>query len=231
MARTLAQCGAAVAIHYHQNEALATTLAEELKSLGVRALPVQADITDLPSVSTMRDRITQTLGPADIIVNNAVSQYQWTSVLEQSPADYEAQFRTCVLHNLYMVKTFVPAMITRNWGRVIAINTECTALCNPNTSAYISGKGGQDRLLRVLAKEVGPHQITVNQIAPGWMISQKDRSTATEHNEGYEKNVPLHRRGTDQDIANLVAYLASDLANFISGVYIPVSGGTVMPGI
>jgi 3-oxoacyl-[acyl-carrier protein] reductase len=88
-----------------------------------------------------------------------------------------------------------------------------------------------DRVLRVLAKEVGPHQITVNQVAPGWMISDKYRGTPEEHPPEYEANVQLRRRGYDQDIANAVTFLASDLAAFITGAYLPVCGGNVMPAI
>jgi 3-oxoacyl-[acyl-carrier protein] reductase len=122
-------------------------------------------------------------------------------------------------------------MIARKWGRVVAINTECSMQCTPNQSAYVSGKRGMDGVLRVLAREVGEHNVTVNQVAPGWMISDRARETGTEYQEGYAKNVPMKRRGDDQDIANAVAFLASDLADFITGVYLPVCGGNVMPGI
>ena len=74
-------------------------------------------------------------------------------------------------------------------------------------------------------------QITVNQVAPGWTISDKDRKSGLERQEGYESKVPLNRRGTDQEIANVVAFLASDLASYITGVYLPVCGGNVMPRI
>ncbi|HTG69688.1 MAG TPA: SDR family oxidoreductase, partial [Candidatus Udaeobacter sp.] len=84
---------------------------------------------------------------------------------------------------------------------------------------------------RVLAKEAGEHQITINQVAPGWTISDRDRANNTEENNGYAQTVPLKRRGTDQEIANTVAFLASDLASFITGAYIPVNGGNVMPAI
>ena len=130
-----------------------------------------------------------------------------------------------------MAKAFAPAMIRRKWGRIIATNTECAMQNWPNQSAYVSGKRGMDGVLRVLAKEIGVHQITVNQVAPGWMISEKYRRDHTECQPAYEKSVPLRRRGQDQDIANAVAFLASDLAGFISGVYLPVCGGNVMPTI
>jgi 3-oxoacyl-[acyl-carrier protein] reductase len=229
--RTLADCGADVVIHYHGAQAKAEALLKEVRAKGVRAMTVQADIGNVKSVTAMKDAIVSTLGDPSIVVNNAVSQYTWTTVLEQAVEDYESQFRTCVLQNVLMAKTFAPAMIRQRWGRIIAINTECAMQNFPNQSAYVSGKRGMDGVLRVLAKEIGEHQITVNQVAPGWMISDKYRGTPQEHQPVYEKNVPLKRRGYDQDIANAVAFLASDLAAFITGAYIPVCGGNVMPTI
>ena len=231
MARTLAQCGADIAINYHQNEGRARDLQSEITAMGVRAVIAQADVTRAEDIGRMRENVLASLGAPDIIVNNAVIQYQWTSVLEQGVADYESQFRSCVLQNVLMAQAFAPAMIAKRWGRIIAINTECAMQCTPSQSAYVSGKRGMDGVLRTLAREIGEHQITVNQVAPGWMISDKYRETGTERQEEYEKNVPMRRRGTDQDIANAVAFLASDLAGFITGVYLPVCGGDVMPTI
>jgi 3-oxoacyl-[acyl-carrier protein] reductase len=231
MARTLAGCGAAVAVHYLHNRAQAEAVLAEVEALGMRGMVVQADVADEGAVLAMRDAIAGVLGDPDIIVNNAVGGFSWTTVLEQSLADYENQFRTSVLHNVLMAKAFVPAMIARGRGRVIGISTECAMQNGPNMSAYVSGKRGMDGVLRALAKEVGPHGITVNQVAPGWTISDRDRAAGTEENAGYSANVPLRRRGTDQEIANVVAFLASDLASFVSGVYVPVCGGNVMPAI
>ena len=229
MVRTLAEAGADIAICYYRDEETAQRLQDEITTKGVRAIAVQADVTDQDSINTMRDAVANTLGAADIIVNNAVIQYSWTSVLEQSPEDYESQFQSCVLHNVYMAQAFVPAMIESEWGRVISINTECSMQNFAGQSAYTSGKRGMDGVLRVLAKEVGAHGITVNQVAPGWTISEK--STSSESDEHYWSKVPMQRRGTAQEIANTVLFLASDLASYITGVYIPVCGGNVMPAI
>jgi 3-oxoacyl-[acyl-carrier protein] reductase len=100
---------------------------------------------------------------------------------------------------------------------------------HPTQSAYVSGKRGMDGVLRCLAKEVGSHGITVNQVAPGWMVSEN--RPAEGRPDWYKNGVPLQRFGHDQDVANAVAFLASDLAGFISGVYLPVCGGNVMPAI
>jgi 3-oxoacyl-[acyl-carrier protein] reductase len=238
MVRTLASCGADVAVCYHHAQDRAQKLTDEVRRLGVRAVAVQADVTDEASINVMREQVTAQLGEADIIVNNAVIQCTpWKTVLEQPLEDYESQFRSCVMHNVLMSRAFVPGMIrkatgsARGRGRVIAINTECAMQALPNQSAYVSGKRGMDGILRVLAREIGQHQITVNQVAPGWMISDRDRGNGTERQAGYESNVPLRRRGEDQDIANMVAFLASDLARFVTGQYISVSGGNVMPCI
>jgi 3-oxoacyl-[acyl-carrier protein] reductase len=232
MVRTLAKCGADVVIHYRSSDAKAEELKREIEALGRRALTVKADITNHDSIFSMRDAVQNHFGTLPhIIVANAVEQYKWTSILEQSPDDYESQFKSCVMQSIYLAKAFAPAMIERRGGRIIGINTECSMQNFPTQSAYVAGKRGMDGVYRILAKEIGEYGITVNQVAPGWTISDVDRESGTEHNESYEATVPLKRRGTDQEIANTVAFLASDLASFITGVYIPVCGGNVMPAI
>jgi 3-oxoacyl-[acyl-carrier protein] reductase len=231
MARTLAKCGADIAIHYGSNKQLATELQDEIQAMGRRSTIVQADITKLDSIMAMKETIGQQLGSVDIVVANAVIQYNWTSILEQSQEDYQSQFDSCVMQSVYLAKAFAPQMIEKKWGRFVGINTECVMQNFPTQSAYVAGKRGMDGVYRILAKEVGEHQITVNQVAPGWTISEQDRINHTERSEAYEQTVPLKRRGTDQEIANAVAFLASDLASFITGAYVPLSGGNVMPSI
>lgn len=227
--RTFIEAGANIAAHYHNNEKVASLLAAEAKSAGVDAVSVQADITRRDEIDSMKRIVADSIGSPDIIVDNAVIQYEWTTVLEQSEEDYESQFRSCVLQNLHMAQAFVPVMQERGWGRVIALNTECSMQNWENQSAYVSGKRGMDGLLRVLAREIGGDGITVNQVAPGYTIS--DNHPDTPELDSYIKNVPLKRRGTAREIANVIVFLASDLAGFITGAYIPVSGGNVMPAI
>lgn len=231
MVRALTECGADVAIHYHKQEDQADRMKHEALSMGVKAITVQADVTDAESVEKMAARIRKELGSPDIIVNNAVIQYNWKPVLEQGLEDYESQFRSCVLQNVLMAKAFVPDMQQKRWGRVIAINTECAMQNFPDQSAYTAGKRGMDGLLRVLAREVGEFGITVNQVAPGWTITENSSAGHNQEDGSYIAAVPLRRRGTAREVANVVAFLASDLASFITGAYIPVSGGNVMPAI
>lgn len=229
--RSLAECGADIAIHYHRNKDKAEELVAELKALGRNAGAFQADITDERSIYTMRDRVYEEFGKPDILVNNAVIQYTWKNILDQDSADFFSQFESCVMHNVYMNKAFVPHLIEQQYGRIIVMNTECSALTDPGSAAYVAGKRGLDGIVRCLAKEIGKYNITVNQVAPGWTISDNDRNEHAEIQPDYDKTVPLGHRGTDQDIANMVCFLASDLAAFTTGTYIPVAGGRVMPAI
>jgi 3-oxoacyl-[acyl-carrier protein] reductase len=231
IARTLGRSGGAVALHYFRGEDRALRLLEELRRDGVRCMAVQADVTSAKSVLAMADAIRSELGPPDVVVNNAVVQYAWRPVLEQPVEDYVSQYESCVLHGVHMAKAFVPHMVDRGWGRVIAINTECAMQCFVTQSAYASAKRGMDGLYRVLAREVGPRGVTVNQVAPGWTVSDRYRSEGTERQPEYEATVPLRRRGTDQEVAHAVAFLASDLAAFITGAILPVCGGNVMPSL
>jgi len=182
-------------------------------------------------VQAMKREIEKNLGAPSIVVTNANAANPWKLVLEQSVENYEGQFRSCVLQNVLMAQAFAPAMIEKKWGRIIAISTECVMQVLPTQSTYVAGKKGMDALLRVLAKEIGMHGITVNQVAPGWTISDNDREKGTEKQAHYDQHVPLRRRGEDKEIANVVAFLASDLASFVTGLYIPVCGGNVMPAV
>ena len=238
MANSLAECGANVAICYYDKKDFAEELKNKIeKEHHVRAIAVFADVTNLDSVMKMKNEVLKSLGTTDIIINNAVAQIsEWTSVLEQDPKDYESMFNSIVMHNIYMSKAFVPDMIKQNYGRVIGINTECAMQNFITQSAYVSGKRAMDGVLRILAREIGEHNITVNQVAPGWIISDGCRNAdGTERNANqdfpYIERVPLKRRGTDTEVANAVCFLASDLAGFITGVFLPVSGGNIMPCI
>ena len=237
MVRELANCGANVAICYFTKEDAAQKLKAEVEQkYGVKAAAVYADVTEPDSVKTMKEQVAEELGMVDIIVNNSVVQYNWESVLEQDISDYESQFKSCVMQGVFMAKAFLPDMISKNYGRIIGINTECAMQMFEYQSAYVAGKRGMDGVYKSLAKEVGRHNITVNQVAPGWIKSERFRNAdGSEANLKqdfpYISRVPMGRRGTDLEVADAVCFLASDLAGFITGVYLPVCGGNVMPCI
>ena len=229
--RTLAECGADVAIHYHSDNANAEKLVKELEAMGRKAAAFKADITKEADVYKMRDDMAEDFGMPDIVVANAVIQYERTSLIEQDINAFYSQYESCVMQMVYLSKTFIPYMQKQHYGRIAVINTECSIAAEPSFSAYVAAKKGLDGLVRVLVKEVGPDNITVNQIAPGWTITDKEREKGIEDTAFYDAQVPLRHRGCEQDIANMTAFLVSDLASFVSGAFIPVTGGRVMTAI
>jgi 3-oxoacyl-[acyl-carrier protein] reductase len=230
ISRTLAQSGADLLLHYHENETAAKMVARDVEGLQRRACVVSGDVGKPAGVARIAAAASE-FGQPQIVVINAVEQiHPWSTVLEESVDDYESQFRSCVLQSVLLAKAFVPAMRRSGWGRIVGVNTECTMQLLPTYSAYAAAKRGMDGVLRVLAKEVGPDGITVNQVAPGWTISDKDRKDPPD-DAAYCAAVPLRRRGTDREIANVVAFLASDLASYVHGAFVPVCGGNVMPTV
>jgi len=231
MAKLMAQSGAKIALHYFQNQDQATQVQAEIIQLGGEAILVQANAHESSSVIHAVNFVLNTWGTIDILVLNAVSQYTWKPLLEQPPEDYLDQFHSTVMQAVHFCKAVAPTMVEKKQGRIIAINTECTQQCFPSQSAYVAGKRGLDGVMRVLARELGPSGITVNQVAPGWTESEKDQGVVTDSHRSYSQGVPLRRRGTDREVAQAVVFLASDLSSFTTGAILPVSGGNVMPTV
>ena len=228
ISRTLASCGAQVVVHYHSRAAEAEKVVADIIAAGGKAWACSADLGDEAATIKLAANIRTHVGDPHIVVANAVVQYQpWASVLEQPLTDFDSQYRSCVRQAVLLAKAFAPAMQRAKGGRFIGLSTECAAQCRPGQSAYVSGKRGMDAVLKVLANELGPDGITVNQVAPGWMLSDRNRDDAPV--DWYINEIPLRRRGHDQDVANAIAFLASDLASYITGTWLPVAGGHVMP--
>jgi 3-oxoacyl-[acyl-carrier protein] reductase len=235
IAETLAAAGADVAVHSRSDATRGEPVAKACRAHGCRAVVVTGEIADLAAMTAARDRAVAALGPVDIVVANAVSQLKaWQPLLDQPLEDYVDQFRSCVLHAVVAAKVFVPGMRERKRGRFIGINAEAMMSAQAGSSAYSAGKAGMDRALRCLAKEVGPDGVTVNQIAPGWMISARSRGPNGEDvldpaaRATHVAQVPLGHRGTDGDVAEAVVFFASERARFITGAFLPVNGGKSM---
>lgn len=231
IAKTLAECGAQVAVHYNSDRKSAENVVRELTEHGTKAAAFCCDVTDFESVKSMKAQIEKDFGLPEILIINAVIQYEWKPVLQQDISDYYSQFESCVMQAVYLAKAFVPYMQSIHYGRIVVMNTECSIMAEAGCSAYTAAKRGLDGIVRVLAKEHGKDGITVNQIAPGWTITDKERENGINEAPEYVASVPLGRRGTDKDIANMAAFLASDLASFTTGAFIPVAGGRVMTAI
>ena len=222
--RTLAEAGAAVAVNYCHSPDKAAAVVAEIEAAGGRARAFHADVGDRDAVASMGEEIAASLGGVDILVNNAISSPPWKPFLEQEWAAYESQWRTQLGAACNTDWAFVPGMKDRGWGRIICISTVCFIENGPNQSAYNASKGALYGWCRTVARELGPANITVNQIAPGWMVTEKvDPNSAG--SRAYAERVPLRRHGHAREIANAALYFASELAGFVTGAYLPVCGG------
>jgi len=126
---------------------------------------------------------------------------------------------------LLLLKQVLPGMRKRGFGRIIQIGSEVFDIGNPRFANYVAAKGAQLGLTRSWARELAPTGITVNLVAPGWIPTERHADATRQELDAYTQSVPMKRMGQAQDIAKIVAFLASDAAGFITGQKISVNGG------
>jgi 3-oxoacyl-[acyl-carrier protein] reductase len=226
IARSLSQYGANVAINYLSSKDSAEKLAAELTTATVAAIAVQADVRDAAQVERMIAEVVKRFGRIDGIVNNAIGGAQQGKFADIGWAEYSNMLDFCCKAVVNTVKATEPYMRQQNGGRIVNIVTELWNLGNAEWSAYIAGKGAMVGLSRSLANELGPENITVNMVAPGWMADDKV-DTSSEVSTGFGKSLPLGRHGSAREVGNACVFLMSDLASYITGAYIPVTGGRI----
>lgn len=226
ISRVLVREGAAVAINYSASGAKAMALAEELEKGGGKAAAFQADVRDPGQVQATVDAIVERFGRLDGVVNNAISGRQDGSLSEATWADYANSFDFGCKAVINTISAARPQMQKQGGGRIVNIVTEIWNMAPANWSVYLAGKGAMVGLSRSLAMELGPENITVNMVAPGWMVTEKV-DTSSEGSKGFAKSLPLRRHGSADEIGNACAFFISDLASYVTGAYLPVTGGRI----
>lgn len=224
IARALAAAGAAVAINYHQSRERAEALASEL---GI-ARAFQADVRDVEQVRRMVREVEEAFGPIDIVVANATGDQQRYPIEEQTWERYIAQFEFFTKSPLLLMQAVLPQWKAKERGRFIQIGSEVVELGNPGFAHYVAAKGAQLAQTRSWARELGPHGITVNHVAPGWIPTERVFNSGSNDRAEYLARVPLPYEGTPQNIGDAVVFLASDAASFITGQKISVNGGNTL---
>jgi 3-oxoacyl-[acyl-carrier protein] reductase len=230
IARRLARQGAAVAVNYVTQAGAAEALVEEIRSSGGRAAPVRADVGDPAQVREMLVRVERDLGPVSILVNNAGIVYRAT-LDGFEPAGMERMRRTNVDGLIQVTRAVVPGMKERRYGRIVNLSSIAghgTTL--PGNAFYAATKAAVMVLTRRFAMELGAHAITVNAVAPGFILTDMVKEGRTE--EEYRRTIQtisersmLGRVGDPEDIANAVAFLASPESGFITAQVLTVDGG------
>ena len=230
IAERLAQCGAAVAVNYCASADKAKQLVQKIEQSGGRARGYQADVRESASVHEMAQQITADLGPIDILVLNATGPQPFLQIEELTWQACLDQLEFFVKSPMLLAQAVLPSMKSRRHGRIIHIASEVFSQGTPRFSQYVAAKGAQLGLMRSWAMELAPWQITVNAVSPGWIPTERHANDAESDKRAYAEKVPMKRMGNPKDVAEAVAFLASDAANFITGQNLLVNGGNALGG-
>jgi 3-oxoacyl-[acyl-carrier protein] reductase len=227
-ATLLAANGAAVAVNCKANRERGEQVVQQIAQAGGRAILVQADVTDPGQVETLVTQTEQELGPVDILVNNAnmpfpvqpFTEYRWEDFERKLTWELRASFHTC--------RRVAAGMIARGRGCIVNVSSGLSRTPGPGFVAHSSAKGALDAFSRALALELGPAGIRVNVVSPGLTLTDATAHQPKEMHEAVARRTPLGRLAGPEDIAGAVLFFCVDWSRFVTGVYLPVSGGTQM---
>jgi 3-oxoacyl-[acyl-carrier protein] reductase len=199
--------------------------AREIQELGRRALAIKCDVTDTAQVGGAVSRAMEELGSVDILVNNAGTLDHVGQLENQSPELWERDLRVNLTGAFNCSRAVWPHMKARGWGRIVNMASVAGTLGGFGQASYSTTKAGLLGLTKSLALEGARHGITVNAIVPGIIGTEAFNFGNPEMNERMIKRTAMRRVGEPQDIANAIAFLCSDLAAYMTGVELNVSGG------
>ena len=226
----LARDGAAVCVNYRAREDEARTVVDEIRGAGGRAIAVRADVADAGQIQTMVARAAAELGPVAILVNNA--GVSGSATLETfDPARFEQMRRTNVDGVVHAARAVAPAMKERRYGRIINISSAAGhGTSRGGQTFYAMTKAAVSMLTRRLALELGPHGITVNAVAPGFIITDmttqgRDEQELRDLVKNLSDRAMVGRVGAPEDIAHAVAFLAAPESGFVTAQILTVDGG------
>lgn len=221
----LARHGADVAVNYRQSPQEAQAVCQSVRALGRRSIVVQADVTDSTAVQHMVQEVEQHLGPIDILVNNA-GHNPIHSILETSEADWDWVLDLNLKAYFHCTKAVLPGMLEREDGRIINIASISGQRGGFSCDVdYSAAKAGIMGFTRALARWAAPRGVLVNAVAPGYIATSMRGGVISPHMASIVERVPLKRKGTPEEIGEVVAFLAGPGASYIVGEVISVNGG------
>ena len=228
IALELGSRGANVAVNYWASQTGADRVCARIKESGGKAGAFRADVRKEEDVARLVREIKAAFGEIDIVVINATGPQPFLSIEEQTWQGYLDQLEFFVKSPLLILREVIAGMRSRHFGRIIQIGSEVVELGNPKFANYVAAKAAQLGQTRSWARELAPEGITVNLVAPGWIPTERHADVTKDEMDAYAVQVPMKRMGVPEDVANAVAFLASDAAGFITGQKISVNGGNTL---
>ena len=223
IAGTLAECGAMVAIVGRDQAACDSVAAK----VGGGAAGFACDVSDTASVTALVERVESHFGAIDILVNNAGITRD-NIVLRLKDDDWDVVLDANLRSAFAAIRAVTRGMMKRRWGRIISISSVVGLIGNKGQANYAASKAGLIGLTKSVAKEYASRGILANVIAPGYVATAMTAAMTPEAQAAMSAQIPLERLGDPRDVANAVAFLASDLASYITGQVLVVDGGLVM---
>ena len=225
IAKALAEEGAAVVVNYASSQAGADAVVAAITAQGGKAIAVQGDVSQRAQAQALIDEATRAFGRLDILVNNS-GVYEFAALEEVTEEHYRRQFDVNVLGVL--LASQAASKHLGEGGSIINVSSVAATLQPATTAVYSGTKGALNAITGVLANELAPRKIRVNAVSPGYVVTEGTRTagvTGSEMEAGFVAQTPLGRAGAPDDIAGVVAFLASDDARWVTGEVLRVGGG------
>jgi 3-oxoacyl-[acyl-carrier protein] reductase len=227
IALRLARGGASIVVNYNANAEAANEVASDVQAAGAKAIVVQADVGLAADVDRLVEATLKEFSRIDVLVNNAGITRD-TLIMRMSEADWDTVLDTNLKSAFLVTKAALRPMLRARAGRIVNITSISGVMGNAGQANYSASKAGLIGLTRSTAREVASRNITCNAVAAGVIDTQIWQETPQAAIDALMQMIPLARKGTPEDIADAVAFLASDAASYITGQVLNVDGGLVM---